>query len=325
MPKSPKRITRKPQAAAKKELHEQPANFSYRGNRLAQLRAFVATAKLGTLTRAAAALGLSQPSISLQLSALERELGCALLLRGRRRRIALTPAGQALFELARPLVDGLAEIDAQFHARPSSHDAARELRIAAGATVIGHLLPAPVRMFRRTHPGIRLQLTCADHDERLALLRTGGADIAIGSLPDVPADLCFTPLREADPILIMPHEHPLAASEDIHPRDLATHGLILPLRRRSAYRMIDLVFRQHGLDCRVAQQVDDWELIKHYVAMGLGISIVSDICLNATDRKRLATCNLRKYFPAHVYGAITRRGVSLSPQAQALMELIEAE
>ena len=80
--------------------------FYYKGNRLKQLRAFCTIAKLGTLSRAAEALFLSQPSISLQLSALEKELGARLVER-RRRRVALTREGQALYELALPLVEGL--------------------------------------------------------------------------------------------------------------------------------------------------------------------------------------------------------------------------
>ena len=80
------------------------SRFYYKGNRLKQLRAFVYTTRLGTLSRAAEALFLSQPSVSLQLKALERELGTHLLERTRRR-ITLTDAGEALYELARPLVD----------------------------------------------------------------------------------------------------------------------------------------------------------------------------------------------------------------------------
>ena len=89
--------------------------FYYKGNRLKQLRAFCTIAKLGTLSRAAEALFLSQPSISLQLSALEKELGARLIER-RRRRVALTREGQALYDLALPLVEGLDSLDQQFRA-----------------------------------------------------------------------------------------------------------------------------------------------------------------------------------------------------------------
>ncbi len=77
------------------------------------MRAFVATVKLGTLSRAAESLYLSQPSISLQLQALERELGLELMQRSRRR-INLTDAGEALYELAAPPGRGLGKSRSQF-------------------------------------------------------------------------------------------------------------------------------------------------------------------------------------------------------------------
>src|ERR1041385_1995173 len=106
--------------------------FYYKGNRQKQLRAFVYTVKLGTLTRAAEALYLSQPSVSLQLQALERELGTRLLERSRRR-INLTDAGEALYELARPLVEGWESLDRDFQAKVKGLQSGR-LTIAAGTS-----------------------------------------------------------------------------------------------------------------------------------------------------------------------------------------------
>jgi len=92
-----------------------PARFYYKGSRLKQLRAFCMIVKLGTLSRAAEALFLSQPSVSLQLRALEQELGANLIER-RRRRVAPTREGQALYDLALPLVEGLDQLDQRFRA-----------------------------------------------------------------------------------------------------------------------------------------------------------------------------------------------------------------
>jgi DNA-binding transcriptional LysR family regulator len=79
--------------------------------------------KLGTLTRAAESLYLSQPSISLQLQALERELGMELVSVNRRR-INLTDAGEALYELARPLVEGWENLDRDFQTKVKGLQAA---------------------------------------------------------------------------------------------------------------------------------------------------------------------------------------------------------
>ena len=94
--------------------------FAYKGDRLKPLRAFCQTARLGSVSRAAEALYLSQPAVTLQLQALEREVGVRLLERSGRR-ITLTREGQELYELARPLVEGLDGLDVgvpRAHPRP---------------------------------------------------------------------------------------------------------------------------------------------------------------------------------------------------------------
>src|SRR3954465_4087526 len=148
--------------------------FYYKGNRLKQLRAFCAIAKLGTLSRAADALFLSQPSVSLQLSALEKELGARLIER-RRRRVALTREGQALYEIALPLVEGLDGLDQQFRAL-SAGFVGSALNIAAGASTIQYLLPPLVRAFRQQHAGIKLELHNVTGKDGLALLRSDQVD-----------------------------------------------------------------------------------------------------------------------------------------------------
>jgi DNA-binding transcriptional LysR family regulator len=65
-------------------------------------------------------------------------------------------------------------------------------------------------------------------------------------------------------------------------------------------------------------------VIKQYVAMGLGISIVTAICLTEADRERLAARSLAAWFPARSYGVVMRKGKLLSPQARAFVELVRA-
>ncbi|HET7842582.1 MAG TPA: LysR family transcriptional regulator, partial [Xanthomonadales bacterium] len=155
---------------------EQPPRWYYKGNRLKQLRAFCYTARLGTISRAAEALFLSQPSVSLQLAALEKELGCMLVERNGRR-TQLTPAGTALYELARPLVEGLEALDAEFRGKLQGLDAG-ELNIAAGASTIQYLLPALVQTYREKFPPVRLQLHNVTGRDGLSLLRSDAVDFA---------------------------------------------------------------------------------------------------------------------------------------------------
>ncbi|MGF6710753.1 DNA-binding transcriptional LysR family regulator [Luteibacter sp. W1I16] len=296
------------------------ARFYYKGNRLKQLRAFVYITRLGTLTRAAEALFLSQPSVSLQLKALERELGAPLLERTRRR-ITLTDAGEALYEMARPLVEGLENLDREFHAKTRGAQGGK-LTVAAGSSTIQYLLPELVKAYRERYPSVHLQLANVTGKDGLALLRADEADIAIGSMLDVPNDIAWAPVYHYDPMLIMPPDHPLAALDDIRLEDLSPYGLILPPQRLTTFRLVDMVFQQRHVPYTVAIEVGGWDVIKQYVAMGLGISIVTGICITEADRERLAVRNLRQFFPQRSYGVVMRKGKFLSPEARAFIDLI---
>src|SRR5258706_4074498 len=145
---SAEHATRRERAKSRRKpgVRAEPARFYYRGNRLKQLRAFCYAVKFGTVARAADALFLSPSSVSLQLSALEKELGARLLERTRPR-LALTSEGQMLYDLARPLVEGVESLDQQFRTQRQGMDQG-EVNIAAGASTIQYLLPPLVRDYR---------------------------------------------------------------------------------------------------------------------------------------------------------------------------------
>jgi DNA-binding transcriptional LysR family regulator len=320
--KRPKQAGRVPaRKRAVTQAAEATGRYYYKGNRHKQLRAFVSIVKLGTLTRAAEALFLSQPTVSLRLQALERELGVPLLER-RRRRINLTDAGEALYELARPLIEGWDNLDRDFQARAKGLKAGR-LTIAAGASTIQYLLPEWVRRYRAAYPAVHLQLANVTGRDGLALLRADEADFAIGSMLEVPNDIVWAPLRQYDPMLITPLDHPLARKQDVTLEDLSPYGLILPPQRLSTYRLVDLVFQQRQVPYQVAIEVGGWEVIKEYVAAGLGISVVTGICIAEADHARLAVRNMRQWFPQRSYGVVLRKGKPLSAEARAFVEMVE--
>ena len=294
--------------------------FYYKGSRIKQLRAFCMIVKLGTLTRAAEALFLSQPSISLQLRALEQELGATLIER-RRRRVAPTREGQALYDLALPLVEGLDQLDQRFRASQAGLIGG-ELHIAAGTSTIQYLLPPFVAAYREQRPGVKLQLHNVTGKDGLALLRSDQVDFAVGSMLDVPNDLSYEPVQSYDPMLIMRPDHPLAQRRDVRLEDLSPYGLILPPQRLTTYRLVDLIFQQRKVPFHVAIEVGGWEVIKRYVALGLGISIVTGICIGEDDHTGLAVRNMSAYFPQRSYGVVVRRGKYLSAEAQAFIDLV---
>lgn len=297
--------------------------FPYKSDRLKPLRAFCQTVRLGSVSRASEALYVSQPAITLQLQALERELGVGLFERAGRR---LTPTreGQLLYELAQPLVENLDGLAGSFREKVRGLDAG-ELNIAANSSTILYLLPKIVEHFRAQHPDVRLTLHNAASADGTDLLRSDAVDLAVGSMLDLPADLSYAPVYRFEPLLIAPPDHPLIKQRTLKLEDLSPYGLILPPKRLVTYRLVDLVFQQNRVPYTVALEVGGWEVIKQYVAMGMGISIITSICLTDADRGRLAARSLSAWFPTRSYGVVVRKGKYLSPQARAFIELIQPD
>jgi DNA-binding transcriptional LysR family regulator len=291
--------------------------FRYKQNRLQQLRGFCAVMETKSVSKAAAKLRLTQPTVSLQVQALERELRASLFER-RGPRIEVTPEGELLYELARPLVAGLGELDRDFEARRNNVEHGR-LSIAAGESTIQYVLPATVQQFAAAYPGISLALNNVTGVSGLQQLRERRVDFCVGPLLDVPADLEFEPVVAFDPVLITAADHPLSNKRSVTLKQISQHPLILPPRHLSTWRQVELVFLQHGLHYEVRLEMGGWEVIKRYVELGLGISIVVNVCL--TGREPLTVIPVKKYFPQRVYGIVKLKGRLLSPQARHFIDM----
>jgi len=293
--------------------------FYYKQNRLKQLRAFCYAAQAGSISKAAERMFLSQPSVSLQVRALEHELAVTLFER-RGPRIELTPEGRSLYEIASPLVEGIDRLPDAFAARCGDLESG-DLDIAAGESTLLYLLPGIIKRFAERYPGVRLRLHNVTGRDGLVELRADKVDFAVGSMIDVPRDIVYHPIYSYDTLLITPEAHPLAARDELELADISPYGLILPPRHLNTWRMVDLVFQQHGLDYRVILEAGGWEVIKTYVQLGLGVSVVTSICL--TGAERLSARPLDKYFPKRTYGVVLRRGRFLSPAARRFLELMD--
>lgn len=288
----------------------------YQLNRMQQLRGFYYAARAKSITRAAEQLGLSQPSVSLQIQALEHELGTQLFER-RGPRIRLTREGEILLELARPLVEGIEEVDEIFQAQRDSVTRGT-VNIAAGGSTLQYILPPYVKAFVRKHPQIDLRLHNVTGKAGLSLLRGSEVDFAVGPMLDTPSDIMFYPIVTYDPMLITAADHPLASRKRILLKDIAKYPLILPPRSQSTFRFVEMVFAEHSLQHEVKLEVGGYDVIVTYVEMGLGISIVMSHCL--TGKEKLHTAPLGRYFPRRSYGLVLRKGRVLSPAARLFVE-----
>ena len=94
----------------------------------------------------------------------------------------------------------------------------------------------------------------------------------------------------------------------------------MPPKHLSTWSTVKYVFQQHNQPFTVTLEAGGWEVIKKYVELGMGISIVTDICL--TGKEKLARIPLNRYFPQRGYGLVLRKGKFLSPRAERFVEIL---
>ena len=302
-------------------MKDQKGPFFYKENRLKTLRAFCAAATTGSISKAAENLYLSQPTISLQIQALERDMNITLFER-RGPKITLTPEGIVLNKIAKPLVDGIEGLEESFNAYFGRLESG-ELNIAAGESTTLYILPNFIKQFAKAYPGIQIKLHNVTGRDGMAMLRADEADLAVGSMLEIPADIIYKESMSFKQTLITALDHPLAQQNKITLDDIVPYGLILPPRHLATWRFLELVFSQSGLNFKVALEAGGWEIIKKYVGMGLGVSIVTDMCL--TGKEKLFHHSLEEFIPSRSYGVVVRKGKFISPQAQAFINMINPD
>jgi len=241
---------------------------------LRQLRYFVAVAEELHFRRAAARLHISQPPLSQQIAALERELGCELLARTRRR-VELTPAGEAFLRDARAT---LAELDvATARARAIADGRAGVLRINFVGSALLSIVPAAVQRFRGARPGVELELHERSTVEQLRALEAGTADVGLVRPPiDAGAGLRTEIVMRERTIAALPAGHKLTGLRRIPLRRLAAEPLVLfPRSQAPGYH--DLLagrLAATGASPRIVQYAPEMLTIIGLVAAGIGVSPV---------------------------------------------------
>ncbi len=280
-----------------------------------QARVFLAVAREGSLSAAARRLFRTQPTVTMAVQKLEREIGARLFERVGHG-VRLTGPGRLFLESVGPLIEQWDR--ARSRLQESGDGVVRgPVQIGAAEAALLYLLPGPIRSFLKRHPGAEVFVRHQSAEDSLAMLRQGEIDFAIRSLPEPPPEMTYTPFRSADRLLIAPRNHPIHRVKTLTFDALSRHPFLLPWPGSTTRKLIEGAFAERGLPLKVALEAGGWETIKRYAGLGLGIGVVPDFCLEQNDR-RLAMRSTRRLFRRDTYGIVTKRGRELSPAALAL-------
>ena len=247
-----------------------------------QMRQFLAVVDTGSFTRAANALNIAQPSLSGGIAELERQLGTRLFVR-ERRRIGLTPAGNALLPLARSIERDFHEVESRIGSLPVP---LRPIRLGVLETAPSGWLERAVALSAGAEP---LELTEGGERELHAALASGSLDLAL-TLVAGEGEV----LLEEDYCLALPASHPLAGRAEITAADVAGETMIA---RRSCEVLGETsrFFTERGVRPRFALRSANDERALAMVRAGLGVTVAPrSLCGEGIAAARIAEFRLSR-------------------------------
>ena len=245
-----------------------------------RLRVLREVAARGSFSAAAAALAFTQPAVSQQIAALERETGTRLVERGVRP-LRLTDAGRALMAHSEAVLARLAEAEQELGELAGLRRG--RLRLASFPTAIATLVPRAVALFRERHPEVELTVVDDHHQGLLRRLARWELDLALvyehPSLPEPELALERTHLLDDPFDLVAPAGHPLALRTSVALEDLAGETWIGGTPDGAYAHIVLDSCRVAGFEPRIIFGSDDYNAVQAFVAVGLGVAILPRLAL----------------------------------------------
>jgi DNA-binding transcriptional LysR family regulator len=288
---------------------------------LRHFRYFATLAEELHFGRAAARLHITQPGLSQQIQALEREIGVPLLDRTSRR-VRLTAAGQTLFEESRRMLAQVERV-VTLTRRTGAGDIGR-LAIGAVESATYTVLPKVLREYGRLYPGVQLVMREMLSVHQIEALRRGEIDVGFARTPIETDELATLPLGEESLAVMLPAGHPLCEKAEVPLAALAKEPFILhPTPPSNWASYIVAVCKGAGFEPRIAHEATVTTVAISFVAAELGITFVPASLAEGESRAGVVA---RPVASEGGHVPLTRllvvyRKDALSPTAERLLEV----
>ena len=257
-----------------------------------QVEAFRAVVTLGSMTKAAELLGISQPAVSRLMVDFQEAVGFKLF---RRQRNGAEPTEDArrLFDQVEKLFVGLEDLNHQVHAIRNLTSGT--ISIAAMGLYANGLLPEIIAKFSKRFPDIAIRLDSQPQDRVVEWVSSRRSDLGVATLPLANPTIPVRELLGRPAMCVFPAEHDFASRDEIHARDLAEMPFVSFPRGTSFRFEVDTLFDRSGIDRVMMMEATTHEAVCNLVAAGLGVSIVSPYSPHLRRNPRLA---FRPFSPA---------------------------
>jgi LysR family transcriptional regulator, cys regulon transcriptional activator len=289
--------------------------------KLQQLRYLCEVAKQGlSVSDAAVALHTSQPGVSKQIRLLEEELGVEMLVRSGKRVVDLTEPGRAIVAVAERVLREAANLKRV--AEDFNQEDAGSFTIATTHTQARYSLPNVIKQFSERYPKVKLTLHQGNPSQIAGEVMSGRADLGIAteSLSDV-AELMSLPCYEWHHCLVTPLDHPLLAQGSISLFDVGRYPIITYDTAFAGRSKINRAFDQQGVTPNIILSALDADVIKAYVALGLGIGIVAKMAFEPARDTGLRMIEIDDLFPLNTTRIAFRRDGYLRRYVYEFIEL----
>ena len=257
---------------------------------LRQLEILKAVADTGSFTGAGRRLHVSQSAVSRQILLLEAELNEPLFWRIKRK-VRITPAGEAILQLAIRVFDDIKETTASI--TETQEKLTGSVRLVGGMTVSLYVFPSLLKEFRRLHPEVDVKVMTGSSDRLLRKLRSGAADLGLLTLPIDEPDLITQPVMREEMMLVTYPGHALAKKSRVEPQELVRQPFIVYEPGSNTRRVIDEFFIREQVQPRIVMETENVEIIKAMVRSGIGITLISQHAVEREVREgQLACCRV---------------------------------
>jgi DNA-binding transcriptional LysR family regulator len=294
-----------------------------------QLRVLKAVAEQGSFSAAAEALSYTQPAISQQVAALEKQAGTTLVDRTSRG-VRLTEAGRALVEHAEVVLARLAAAEAELEAIAGVRGG--RVRLSSFPTAGASLLPPAVALFTERHPEVELTFVEREPDEAAQMLRAAELEVALvfeyNGIEESEFDRLYDGIERHrlldDPLhLALPQGHPLASKPRLRLQDLAKDTWIQETGTHSFCGSLHLsACASAGFQPKIGFQSDDYNVVQGLIAAGVGISLLPSLSLTNV-RDDIVIRSLGPNAPARRISAATLAGRYRSPATEEMLGILE--
>lgn len=287
---------------------------------LTQLEGFLTVVQEGSITKAAEKLYVTQPTLSLQIKALEEELGQELFERdGKQWR--LTGAGRVLQGRARQVLDLVEQTRQEVTGLKELQRG--QLLIGANESTCLYILPEVIQAFSERFPGVEMHLKTRSSAAMLRLVAEGEVDFGLATLPLIDPRVATQPLIWREDVAICGPHHPLAAVESPQLADLARHTLLLLEQGSTTRLLLEQLMGRQGVIPQATLQVDSLEVMKRFAAINLGVAVVPGVAIQAELKAKQLRAFRLNWLPPRAIGLLQRRNGYLSPASQLFLKLFK--